>query len=98
MTTEQTKFSHDSLQDAQTIGNYLRAVADGLAAGKLSLASSDDELVLEPNGLLRLRIRAQRAQHRNRLALRISWRERSSVPEGKAAVLEIGAAQPADKS
>jgi amphi-Trp domain-containing protein len=68
-------FKHESLQDGKSIEAYLRAIAEGLAAGRLSLASDDREVELEPHDLLRFRVDARRGSYRSGLVIRVSWRE-----------------------
>ncbi len=68
-------FKHESLQDGKSIEAYLRAIAEGLAAGRLRLASNDREVELEPHDLLRFRVDARRGSYRSGLVIRVSWRE-----------------------
>lgn len=81
-------FSYESLQDARSIVAYMQALADGLSEGSLVLASNGDELVLEPQGLLRFRVEAKRSSSRERLVLKVSWRSDQAPDEG-AGALEI---------
>lgn len=74
MSKNKEKFAYDSYQDCETITRHLRALADGLESGQLRLASDDRELVLEPQGMLRLHLRAHCSDARSRLALKITWR------------------------
>lgn len=69
------KFSYESLQDGASIVSYLQALADGFAKGSLKLSNADEELAMDPWGLLRFRLEARRGRHRSRLVLRVSWRE-----------------------
>ena len=85
------RFEHESLQSAGTIGAYLEALAAGLRDGSLTLASDDEELVLQPDGMLELRVRAQQKKDgRTRLDLRIEWQERGEA--GDDGELRIGPA------
>jgi amphi-Trp domain-containing protein len=82
-------FEHESLQDRESIVAYLETVTAGLRSGRLELRQGQDELTLEPDGLLTLGIRAVHKRDRTRLDLRISWRDAS--PEADQAPLEITA-------
>ncbi|SMF39780.1 amphi-Trp domain-containing protein [Alteromonadaceae bacterium Bs31] len=76
-------FTHESLQDAQSIQDILKAVTKGLAKGKLNFSDEDGEVVLKPEGLLNLKVTARRENANNRLDLRISWRDEEKLIEKK---------------
>lgn len=79
------KFRHDSLQNRKTVKSLLEAVTKGIGKGELALSDENGEIVLEPEGLLNLRIRAERADGANRLDLRITWSDEPAPKEGKSA-------------
>ncbi len=76
-------FTHESLQDAKSIQDILKAVTKGLAKGKLSLSDEDGEVLLTPKGLLNLKVSARSENGNNRLDLRISWHDEEKVVEKK---------------
>lgn len=82
-------FEHESLQDRESIVAYLETITEGLRSGRVEIRQGEEELILEPEGLLTLGIRAVRKRDRTRLDLRISWRDAS--PEEDQAPLEISA-------
>ena len=69
------EFQHESLQDAKSIGEYLRAIIHGLETGYLDLSDDNGQLVLHPSGLLGLELRAKRKGNRAKLAIELSWTE-----------------------
>ena len=73
MRDNKKRFKHESLQDTKTIRELLKAITKGIAKGKLSLSDEDDEMIMEPEGLLNLKLSASQEENRNRLAIRISW-------------------------
>jgi amphi-Trp domain-containing protein len=85
---EERKFEYDSIQDAQTIKESLQALVTGFEKGELSLKSEDEEIVLEPRGLLRLRIKAKQQADRNKLSLKISWRTPKPDKSGESISIE----------
>jgi len=89
MPTDRKQFKHESLENAGSLVNILRAVADGLATGTLSLRAGTQELRLAPRGLLRFKVEARQTAHRSRLALRVSWREDTDETGQAAPTLEI---------
>ena len=77
------RFRHESLQSRDSIENLLKALTKGLADGKIVLEDEDDSMVMEPNGLLRLKISASQDEDRSRIDVRISWKEEQDLPKKK---------------
>ncbi|MDJ0807428.1 MAG: amphi-Trp domain-containing protein [Gammaproteobacteria bacterium] len=76
-------FRHESLQDGKSIQAILKAVSQGLGKGKLTLSDEDDEMLLEPEGLLHLKLTANQEENRHRINLRITWQTEGDVPKKK---------------
>ena len=66
-------FRHESLQDAASIQEFLLAISDGIAKGKVSFSDSDDRIVMRPEGLLHLQVTASQEEDRDRISIRVSW-------------------------
>ncbi|MCU7919094.1 MAG: amphi-Trp domain-containing protein [Candidatus Thiodiazotropha sp. (ex Dulcina madagascariensis)] len=66
-------FRHESLQDRESIQAILKAITQGVAKGKLTLSDDDDEMVMQPDGLLQLKVSAAQDAERHRINLRITW-------------------------
>ena len=66
-------FRHESLQDAKSIQSILKAITKGLAKGSVVLNDDEGEIILEPKGLLNLKVSARREELSDRLDIRISW-------------------------
>ena len=78
------RFKHESLQDAESIVTYLQALAEGFAKGSVCLASNGNELWLEPQGLLRMRVEAKRDGDQTKVVMKVSWRnEDADTLEGE---------------
>jgi amphi-Trp domain-containing protein len=69
------EFQHESLQDLKSIGEYLRAIVQGLDAGCIDLSDDGGQLVLHPSGLIGLELRAKRKGNRAQLEIELSWSE-----------------------
>jgi amphi-Trp domain-containing protein len=69
------EFKHDSLQDLKSIGQYLKALTEGIESGRVELADDNGQLVLHPFGLLNLELRARRRGGRSKLQLKLTWSE-----------------------
>lgn len=73
------KFRHESLQDRKTIKALLTALTKGIGSGELTLSDGDKDLVLPIDGLLTLRIKADRSNGACQVDLRVSWTEDSKT-------------------
>ncbi len=78
-------FRHESLQSRKTIKAFLEAVTKGVGKGQLTLSDAENEITLDPDGLLTLRVRGSRSGSDCRLDLRITWSDDSATPAEKAA-------------
>ena len=79
-----TRFQHESLQDAKSIRTLLAALAKGIGKNELRLGDDEDELVLHPQGLMTLRIKAEHEDGRSQVNLRVTWREADESKPSKS--------------
>ena len=78
-------FRHESLQDAATIKEILRSIFNGFAKGRITFSDEDDEMVMDPRGLLHMRIKAGQEDDRDQISIRVSWqRDDRSVKRNKS--------------
>ena len=56
MRDDKNNFRHDSVQDTESIQDTLKSVNKGFAKGKLTRSDEDGEIVMDPVGLLNLRL------------------------------------------
>ncbi len=83
MYDDKKTFSHLSLQDPQSIKNILDAVSKGLTKGEMVFKDEDNEIVLTPDGLLRLKVSASKTEHHHKLNIKISWEVTDDSPQQK---------------
>jgi amphi-Trp domain-containing protein len=69
------EFDHESLQDTESIGKYLEALAAGLRSGTLQFSSGKKAIHLRPTGLLELSLKVKRKSGDARLQLSVAWKE-----------------------
>ncbi|NIZ13661.1 amphi-Trp domain-containing protein [Phaeobacter sp. HF9A] len=81
---DNARFRHDSLQDRKTVKTLIDAISKGLAKGELTLSDEDGDIVLNPEGLMTLRIRAERNDGQCKVDFRVSWTERDDDLREKA--------------
>lgn len=76
---EQQQFKHESLQDKKSIQNMLKSISKAIAKGELKFSDQDGEIVMEPKGLLNLKITARKQDGEQRLDMRMSWKTQEKV-------------------
>ncbi|MFZ5426610.1 MAG: amphi-Trp domain-containing protein [Thermodesulfobacteriota bacterium] len=86
------KFSYESVQDAKTLVEYLRALTDGFEKGTMRFSRKDMELALSPKGLIGFAVEAKAKDGRMKLALKFAWREavEEKEPESDTFVITPG--------
>jgi amphi-Trp domain-containing protein len=80
---DKNSFRHESLQDAKTIAELLKSITKGIGKGKLTFSDEDGEIVLEPEGLLNLKVTAEQEDMRHRLTVRITWHPQETTKAKK---------------
>lgn len=73
------EFEHESLQDAVSLVEYLRAITEGFENGTLSLNGSQGDMLLRPTGMIRFDVHAKQAPDRSKLTLRFTWKPTSTI-------------------
>ena len=73
MRRNKESFKHESLQDSKSIQDILKALTKGIGKGKLTFSDEDGEILMEPEGLLNLKVTASQDETQNRVSIRISW-------------------------
>ncbi|MCZ2721781.1 amphi-Trp domain-containing protein [Marinomonas sp. 15G1-11] len=73
------EFQHVSLQDPQSIQELLISIAQGISKGEVSFSDEEGELVLQPNGLLDVKITASEGASRHKIELKVSWNKQNKI-------------------
>jgi amphi-Trp domain-containing protein len=84
--SKEMELVHEVLQEPAQLARYLRAIADGLEAGRLRLRSGEREVELRPSRLCSFELRTTSDRQRVKVQVQLAWREASA--EGDAS-LEI---------
>ncbi|MGD8558706.1 MAG: amphi-Trp domain-containing protein [Gammaproteobacteria bacterium] len=83
MRQSKNTFRHESLQDAKTIQDILKSITRGIAKGKVSFSDEDGEIIMEPEGLLNLKVTANQDDSKHRLNIRITWQTEEKAKQKK---------------
>ena len=81
---QNSRFTHESLQDQSSIRDLLKAISSGIAKGKVTLEDEDGILTMEPEGLLNLKVTASQEDERNRINIRITWQGERELSDKKS--------------
>ena len=69
------KFVFDSLQDSETIRDFLMSLTDGFDKGTITLSTNGDAIELSPKGLLNFMVKAKKKGSENKLSIKVSWKD-----------------------
>lgn len=73
MTKHTNNFEHESLQDKEAIVSYLKALTKGIEKGEVLFSDDEESILLRPNKISRLRIRASQSKKEQSLRIKLSW-------------------------
>ncbi len=88
MKQDKQSFQHESLQDAESIEKILSSISECLAKGKLKFSDEEDEIVFQPEGLMKLKISAAQDANQQRFSIKVSWQRENK--ELKKKPLKVG--------
>ncbi|QGY38640.1 amphi-Trp domain-containing protein [Pseudodesulfovibrio cashew] len=83
------KFVFDSLQDTDTIKDFLVSLTDGFERESITLSTNGDTIELNPNGLLSFTVKAKRKGAENKLSIKISWKDAAGEKPAEEASLKV---------
>lgn len=83
MRQSKNTFRHESLQDSKTIQELLKSITEGIGKGKLTFSDEGGELLMEPEGLLNLKVTASEDEARHRINIRITWQAEERIERKK---------------
>ncbi len=74
-------FQFESIQDIDSLIDYLEAIRDGFVRGKMTLKQGEDEIVFEPRGLVTLSLEGKTKGVDRKLKIRLRWKEKPGVED-----------------
>jgi amphi-Trp domain-containing protein len=83
------RFSYESVEDLESVLKYLQAIRQGFIDGRLSFAHRDQNLVLEPRGLLDFALEASSKGKAHSLKMKFKWKDKSPEEEAEPQPLSI---------
>ncbi len=70
------EFKLESIQDRESIIQYLNALKEGFESGRLSFSTKQRKFEIEPQGLISFNVKAKRKDRKIKLELKLAWEER----------------------
>ncbi|AMK12732.1 MAG: amphi-Trp domain-containing protein [Pseudodesulfovibrio sp.] len=83
------KFVFDSLQDCETIKEFLTSLVEGFENKSITLTTNGDEIHLAPNGLLQFMVKAKKKGPENKLSIKVAWKENPEAQDTGNAFLKV---------
>ena len=68
-------FQHESIEDRESIIKYLETLSDGFCKGKIEFRSGQDNIVLEPSGLIQIEIKVKNHSKKSKLSVKFVWKD-----------------------
>jgi amphi-Trp domain-containing protein len=91
-------FEHESLQDKESVMNYLKVISEGFDSGLIHLANEEDEVTLSPKGLSRLKIKAKQAKNHQEIRITLAWTADTQTDIDEDDSLQIASKKPKKKA
>ncbi len=76
-------FKHDSLQDRESVQQYLNILQQAFASGHLRLRMGDKLLELEPGEMIEFTLEAKTKGDRRKLSLKFTWKDEEKPAAGE---------------
>ncbi|WP_130536770.1 amphi-Trp domain-containing protein [Thiomicrorhabdus indica] len=70
-------FEHESLQDKESVVNYLNALSEGIVKGEILISDEEDTQILNPQNLTLMSIRAKKGKNEQSLRLKLEWKQKN---------------------
>lgn len=75
------EFKHETLQDTRAIIEYLKILTEGFESGELTFRSDREQIIMKPEGMIQLEVKAKKKDRKAKLSLKLHWKERTSAEE-----------------
>jgi amphi-Trp domain-containing protein len=83
------KFVFDSLQDCESIKEFLESLIDGFEKHSIDLSTNGDKIHLAPQGLLNFTVKAKKKGAENKLSIKVSWKDAPSIQPAEDAFIKV---------
>ena len=70
------KFDYENEEELAMIRGHIDAILEGLENNRLVFKTSKEDIILHPEGLLKIKIKAEKKGKECKLIVRLAWKER----------------------
>ena len=71
-------FNYESIQDVETIRDFVQSLLQGFESGKINLSSNGDRIELHPSAMLKFSVKAKRKGSTGKISIKVSWKENAA--------------------
>jgi len=86
-TDAEKNFQHESVEDRDSVIQYLEMLSDGFRKGAIEFCSDREMITLKPSGLVHLEIKVKNQQQKSKLSLKITWKGQPPQKKGKGLLI-----------
>ena len=91
-THSSSEFELELLQDSESIVKYLYALAEGIKRGQIVLGSKKKQILFEPHGLIKFKVKAKKKMDASKIVIKMNWDDAiRNNPITKTLIIEQGA-------
>ena len=80
-------FQHESIEDRDSIIQYLETLCDGFRKGSIEFSSGRETIVLKPSNLVHVEIKVKNEQQKSKLSLKVSWKGQTPSKKDKGLLI-----------
>ena len=86
MKSSKSEFRHESIQDNESIKGILTAITEGIQKKEITFSDDEDSIIMQPKGMLNLKVTASRDGNDNRISIRIKWQTEPAKQNKKSSL------------
>ena len=86
MKSSKSEFRHESIQDNESIKVILTAITEGIQKKEITFSDDEDSIIMQPKGMLNLKVTASRDGNDNRISIRIKWQTEPAKQNKKSSL------------
>ena len=73
------EFKHETLQDKDSISDYLKVLTEGFENGQLTFRNEKEQIILKPEGTVQLEVKAKKKDKKAKLSVKFYWKEKDEI-------------------
>jgi amphi-Trp domain-containing protein len=73
------EFKHETLQECGAISEYLKVLNEGFETGQLVFRNEKEQIILRPDGMVQMEVKAKKKDRKIKLSLKFYWKEKEAL-------------------